>query len=725
MNITAQGQQYTPDELSRVMEHLSGLFTEARLVDPVACKELALSPEGDIEEAGSCYDRWHICDRCENCISQKALEQGCKHEKFELMGDEMYWLLSKPIGVVQSNGKRFGCVIEVMNRSTVGDYGALLESNPDVAQSLLSQKGFFLDWSSKMYNRRYFDEGVYLSYLNRKSEIDLGVIVCKLENSEFLVDVFGSKEREAAVWKLAQLLERRCRVRDLIVRVDDDKFLVLLPSAGIQAVRDKVAAIRRDAPEVVSDSKWGSVDVSVSVGFAWAPSFDRTSAHVNALFREAEENAYLDRRGIRKSWDDSDGSWKFSVSDAVKAAGGSEGVGASGAVGVSGVAGATGEGVAGVPGEGVAGVPGAADAALHGGVSLYDGVDGTRMEDASTIAAILESAPETAADPLSVWFREFAKKDRGRPSDTFKFPLPLMGMPFEPGTMRSVAEKLGDETERLLAQIERHYLTGEYLAASRMAETLVEGGTDLSSRAAAGLLESLANMATNHPAFARRARDRTVALCQRGMLNSSDSNTRAVCAIVDSTIIMFFGEQRVSSDPITQALAELPEGQRLYASFLAAHAKFKAGEFGNALGIVSTAMSYSTDVYPIPMIYLHIVAASSHMALRQIPEAIQEFNKGWALAQADGIFSPFVEHYVKLQGLFDACLKDSDPDAYRTISKAARMFRAGWVCLVDPSENSDYVATLSASEMTIVGLASRGWTNREIAVHVKLSENTV
>lgn len=679
---------YTADELEQILKHLSGVFTEVRLVDPMNCRRLSLSPDGILVDEEPCYERWLICERCENCISKRSLLEGSKYEKVELLGDNVCWVLAKPIVVIQNNGERIECAIEVMIQSSVEGYGELLSANPEVDKTLLTQKGFFIDWSTKTHNRRYLDEGVYLGYLNLKPSIELGLVVCKLENTEFLVDMFGSEEREAVARQLAQLLEQQCRSRDIIIRVDDDKFLVIMPSTGSEDVHAAADRIRLTAPSVLSGEGWGAEHISLSVGFAWTSLFDRTSAHVNELFREAEENAYLDRRGIRKSWDDQDGSWKFSVPDAIKAA-----------------------------------APAHDPAYLEDNPQAHS--DNLRMENASTIADILESAPETAADPLSIWFREFAKKDRGKPSDAFRFPLPLMDRSFEPGTMRQVVASMEDTTTRALANIELKYLSGDYLQAGKDAEALMGDRNDLSVRVAAGLFGALANMATNHPVFARQAKDSTAMLCQKGILGSNDSKTRAVCAIVDTTIVMFFDEQRRAVAPISEALTELPEGQRLFASFLIAHQKLKEGEYGNSLGIVETALSYCTDIYPVPMIYLHIVAASDYMSLRRTKEAIEEFGKAWDLAKQDRIISPFVEHYVKLQGLLDACLKKTEPEVYRTISKAAQQFRSGWVGLVDPSEDSAQIATLSASEMTIAGLARRGWSNREIAMHMQLSENTV
>lgn len=683
-------ERYSPEELEQVLGNLSHVFEDVRLVDPAACKELALSPEGSLVEQGACYERWYICDRCENCVSLRAVRDNRKYEKFELLGESVYQVVVKPVAVAGRDGSRLECAIEVAVRSSVDEYGAMLSSSPEVDRAFLDRKGFFVDWSTRAYNRRFFDEGVSLGRLNLKSSIDLGVIVCKVENAEYLVDMFGSEEREAAARRLAQLLERRCRPHDIIIRVDDDKFLVIVPSAGFEGVRSAADGIRLDAPAELSGGSRGAGGAPLSVGFAWASVFGRTNAHVNELFREAEENAYLDRRGIRKSWDELNGSWKFSVSDAVKAASGGRGAWPAGAA-----------------------------------PPVREGGGRQRMEDASTIAGILEAAPETAADPLSVWFREFAKKDRRRPSEAFRFPLPMMDKPFEPGGMGRAADSIEDKVTRDLAQVEVSYLNGDYLRAGKGADALMADSNDLPTRAAAGLLGTLANLAANHPAFARQAKDSTVMLCQGGMLGSGDPRVRTACAIVDGTVMTFFGGDRASPEPISEMLSDLPEGQRLFASFLIAHQKFTAGEFGNALGVVSTALSYCADVYPVPMVYLHVMAASAHMALRRAGEAAREFGKAWDLARQDRIFAPFAEHYVKLQGLPDACLKRTEPQAFRAISKAAQRFRAGWVCLVDPCDDSKLIATLNASEMTIAGLASRGWTNREIAAHLQLAENTV
>lgn len=77
----------------------------------------------------------------------------------------------------------------------------------------------------------------------------------------------------------------------------------------------------------------------------------------------------------------------------------------------------------------------------------------------------------------------------------------------------------------------------------------MESPNDLSVRVAAGLLCSMANMAAGHPHYA----------------------------------------------PISEAITQLPEGQRLYASYLIALQAFNLGEYGNSLGVVNTALSFCAE----------------------------------------------------------------------------------------------------------------------------------
>ncbi len=681
-------ERHSAGEIAKILENLRGFFDEVRLVDPAACKELAIDAQGEIVPVKDCFGGRFGYRPCDNCTSEWALQSGSTHEKYELMGEAVFRITSKPVVIVQGD-EELPCAIEGITVSTISEYAQKLSLNPAVERALLDEMGFYIDWATKMYSRRYFDEGAYLSYLNMRANIDLGMIVFKVNDHGDIAEIFGGDHRESVIKQLALLIDHHIASQDIVIRMSDRSFLVIMPNAMRDTVLKVIEEVEAAAPGILHDDRWDSDDLSLSSGMAWASPFERTDKHARELLREAEENAYLDKRGVRKEWDAFEETWKFSVADAVTATAAADDV------------------------EDVADVLG-----TDGDTSL--------MATAQDLADTLDGIPEAAADPLVVWLREFAKKDRTPPIRAFRFPMPLLGSEFEPGFAEAAIDAIDDTTVASLARIELEYLRGSYETVIRDTEPLMYAENDLSIRVTAGLWNMLANMACGYPAVARRTKAEIVDLCKMGIRSTGNPRVRAACAIVDSTIVTFFPEGRASHAPISEAIGHLPEGQRLYASYLVALQAFNEGEYGHAIGVAGTALTLCKSTYPISMAYLHIISACAHMALHRPEEAAGQFDAAWNLTAADGVISPFVGHYVQLHGLLESRLKQIDPAKYRSISKAAVPYRMGWISLVDPEEAAHAgVSTISASELSVAALASRGWTNREIAVQLGLSVNTV
>lgn len=345
---------------------------------------------------------------------------------------------------------------------------------------------------------------------------------------------------------------------------------------------------------------------------------------------------------------------------------------------------------------------------------------------ASEFASFLAGIPEDATDPLIVWLREFARRESVRPASSLPFPMPLMDASFQPGQAEKAVAEMGDATQAALARIEVQYLRGSFDDVVRETESLMRDANDLVVRATAGLWNMMANMPCGHPGAARRMKGEVEALCWTAIQREDDPRMRAQCSIVDSTIVSYFFEGRAAYAPLADAIGHLPGGQRLYASYLVALQAFNLGEYGNSLGVANTALAYCAKTYPVSMIYLHIVAACDYMALHRPEEAAAEFDQAWRLASADGFVAPFVDHYVQLQGLMEACLKKADPVLYRRISKTAVASRMGWISIVDSEEADSVVGSgVTAPELGVAALAKRGWTNREIAALLGVSVNTV
>lgn len=91
----------------------------------------------------------------------------------------------------------------------------------------------------------------------------------------------------------------------------------------------------------------------------------------------------------------------------------------------------------------------------------------------------------------------------------------------------------------------------------------------------------------------------------------------------------------------------------------------------------------------------------------------------------DNFLEPFIEHHGLLRGLIEACIRKSDPDAYRRITEGVLSFSRGWMTIHNPETEWKVTNELSTMEFSIAMLASGGWTNKEIAEHIGISVNTV
>ena len=94
----------------------------------------------------------------------------------------------------------------------------------------------------------------------------------------------------------------------------------------------------------------------------------------------------------------------------------------------------------------------------------------------------------------------------------------------------------------------------------------------------------------------------------------------------------------------------LPSGLRSFAFYVQAHAVYLEGDYARSLGIAETALLGMEDLYPIPAIYLHLVAVMDLMSLRRTDEAHVHLLEAWDLARPDDLIEGFGEHHGLLGG---------------------------------------------------------------------------
>ena len=85
------------------------------------------------------------------------------------------------------------------------------------------------------------------------------------------------------------------------------------------------------------------------------------------------------------------------------------------------------------------------------------------------------------------------------------------------------------------------------------------------------------------------------------------------------------------------------------------------------------------------------------------------------IALADNLIEEIGEHHGLLQGVLETCLKEDYPEHYARVIDITYRFSEGWRRLHNPETGAHVTSDLTTTEFSIAMLASRGWSNTEIA----------
>ena len=130
------------------------------------------------------------------------------------------------------------------------------------------------------------------------------------------------------------------------------------------------------------------------------------------------------------------------------------------------------------------------------------------------------------------------------------------------------------------------------------------------------------------------------------------------------------------------------------------------------------------SAYPIPAIYLRLVAVMDYMSLKQTERAQSHLLSAWEMARPDDLIEGFGEHHGLLGAMLEAAIKPKWPEEFRRIIDITYRFSAGWRRVHNPLTGHDVADDLTTTEFAIAMLAARDWTTREIAEHLHISVNT-
>jgi DNA-binding CsgD family transcriptional regulator len=301
--------------------------------------------------------------------------------------------------------------------------------------------------------------------------------------------------------------------------------------------------------------------------------------------------------------------------------------------------------------------------------------------------------------------------------------MPLMNTPFPPGGCKEAIQRMEAGPKKDIALAEYHYFSGQAEKAMQETErylTAEDGATRLS----ACWIFAYACLSMGRIDHARSA----LGEIKRTLASGGETAPplRAMEVFVAFAAAVLLHLPLPEEIPATaDFLPLLPPGLRAFALYVQAHYLYLKEEYGRSAGMVEATLAMGADAYPIPAIYLHLVAVMDYMSMKQTHRAQAHLLAAWEIARPDDLIEGFGEHHGLLGAMLEATIKPNWPEDFKRIIDITYRFSSGWRRVHNPITGHDVADDLTTTEFAISMLAARGWTTQEIADHLGISANTV
>ena len=209
---------------------------------------------------------------------------------------------------------------------------------------------------------------------------------------------------------------------------------------------------------------------------------------------------------------------------------------------------------------------------------------------------------------------------------------------------------------------EYYYFTGQPEAAAKAAEPYLTS-TDMGARLSGCLIYAYANLSLGHILQARFALDELNAVLFTAGEQSKEF--QAASAFIALTGAVLLHLPLPDQLPEIENLLLLPPGLRTFALYVQAHYLYLKQEYSKSAGMVEATLAMGASAYPIPAIYLHLVAVMDYISLKQSDQAKTHLLTAWETARPDDLIEGFGEHHGLLGAMLEAVIKPKWPEDFK------------------------------------------------------------
>lgn len=139
------------------------------------------------------------------------------------------------------------------------------------------------DQLTRIYNRRFFEEE--LARLDHKENYPLMITIADINGLKLINDSFGHSVGDEYIKRVAKVLIKGARKKDIVCRLAGDEFIILSPNTEIETIKNVVGHMK----ELAKGESVNSVGISISFGYAAKNSKEESNIDV---LKRAEDFMY-------------------------------------------------------------------------------------------------------------------------------------------------------------------------------------------------------------------------------------------------------------------------------------------------------------------------------------------------------------------------------------------------------------------------------------------------
>ena len=301
--------------------------------------------------------------------------------------------------------------------------------------------------------------------------------------------------------------------------------------------------------------------------------------------------------------------------------------------------------------------------------------------------------------------------------------MPLMNTPFQPGTCVATVRAMEAGPRRDIAWAEYYYFTGQPDKAAKAAGAYITS-PNLGARLSACLIYAYASLSLKQIQQARFALNEIQEFLSAGAETAPHLRAAGAFVAATSAVLLHLPLPR-SLPSVKEFLPLLPPGLRAFALYVQAHHLYLKKNYTQSIGVAEATLSMGAASYPIPAIYLHLIAVMDYMRLKKTDLAQEHLLAAWKIARQDDLVEGFGEHHGLMGAMLEAVIKPRWPDDFKRIIDITNHFSKGWRDIHNPDTGQQVADNLTTTEFAVAMLMVQDWTCEEIASHMGVSASTV